>query len=300
MTTQQLQPTTNPTSEALSSEDNMSLRISELHEQVNSLQTELSEGKQALESKQTNPSWKSRLSKFMELEGPVEFDSNGNASVKGVDYKLSDTLSRIVSPQKAAYDSTGEWSLADIRKYEGIRKKVALGVGSLAVIGGVVITGYLATKGIHLGFGGGSSNAHTTGDILANKPTGANNSLITDNISGRTSSFGSTPSSIEDIKNITDQVTTTIHQGDGVSQVVRGLFESKGSSSLTPDQMKDFIDGAIDKDLLSPKNVSGLVRMDVYGGYGFPGTGNTTFSPAFIDYMDQFRKTVEETTKAKS
>lgn len=243
------------------------------------------------DSTQTKQStWKSRLTKFMELEGAVKFDSKGNTTVNtDIEYEFTKKITRIIDPNKAAYDSTGQWNLADIRRYEGIRSRVVKGVGALAVIGGGIAIAYLASKGMHQGFGGGSAKADTASDILTNKPSTPG--AVTDTLSKAVDSTSA---------NVSQQLTATIHQGEGVSQVMQNVLESKGLKGLDPDHMKSFIDGAINKDLLNPKNVSGLVSMDVYGGYGFQGTGHTTFSPAFIDYMNQFRQTLEEAAKAKS
>ena len=218
---------------------------------------------------------KSAFQRFKDLEGPVKFDKTGKTSVQEVgDYNIKANLARLANPNLVAYDTDGTWKYSDIQRQETKRNKILLTAGAIAVAGLGV---YLASRG-YGDFGGADNVNDMQSELTTSKAPSASPEVIS-----------ATPSPVDTSPEVAEW-TSKVGNGEGVSQVIDGYFTSN-EVNLNPSEMKEFIDGALSKGLLTPEHVSGLTPQEVYGGYGYPSSGmSSTFSPDFMDYANEFLK----------
>ena len=207
----------------------------------------------------TKPKKQSKFKELWNKESAVKFNTKGK-----VGHAVVDTSKReyALNQRAAAFIATREF-IPDTKI-----GKVALGIGAVAV-------GYGMYKLL------GSFNEHHLSDTASSPPTG-NVSITPPDALERVSSMAKISNSHETWNTIVKK------SGEGASHIINRMLESNGVH-LSKEQLHRLTDSNL---VNFRDNISGLAKMDVYGGFGFPQPGIKVNLPH--DFIEDVLKQAKE------
>ncbi len=182
---------------------------------------------------------------------------------------------------------------ASFRSNQGAQNKnkraqimTAMGIGVAAVAAVVIGKKFHIMDELNqLGYGGGSGNTfnQVPDDVVRGSIEKASKAAASGVPTPGGGSGSGAGAAVETWKD-------AVRPGDGITQSFLDYAHSHGSN-ISPERAFQVFNDAREAGLINEDNISNISQQAVQGGFGFDGSGSTTFSHDMIEFLDKELKT---------